>query len=42
MLNFVWRKKEDMLLNGHRDLRYILHGRRTTSESEPLIKITDF
>lgn len=42
MLNFMWRKKENMLLNGERDMRYILHGKRTTRESEPLIKLTDF
>lgn len=42
MLNFLWRKKESKLLDGERDFRYLLHGRRTTEDSQPLVKLTDF
>lgn len=42
MLNFLWRKRSDALLNGQRDLRYLLHGQHSTESSPPLIKLTDF
>ena len=34
MIHFVWRKKEDMLLNGERNLSKLLHGKRS---NKPLI-----
>lgn len=42
MLDHIWRKKESGLLQGERDMRYLLHGKHTREDSEPLIKITDF
>jgi hypothetical protein len=38
MLDHVWRKKEDKLLNGERDLGVLLHGKHS---EEPLITLTD-
>lgn len=42
MLNFIWRKKEEKLLAGERDMQYMLHGKRTEPDAPPLIQITDF
>lgn len=36
MLNFIWRKRDDDLCRGERDMQYLLHG--TRKRSEPLIK----
>lgn len=36
MLNFIWRKKEDMLLNGERNMNKLLHGKKS---NKPLIEI---
>lgn len=40
MLNFVWRKREDALLNGERDLGKLVHGQK--SGPSPLVQLTDF
>lgn len=41
-LHFVWRKRDTDLLHGNRDLRQMLHGKKTTPDSQPLIQLTDF
>lgn len=41
-VHFLWRKRETDLLHGNQDMRQMLHGRKTTPDSEPLIKLTDF
>jgi len=41
-VHFLWRRRETDLLHGNRDLRQMLHGKKTTPDSEPLIKLTDF
>jgi hypothetical protein len=41
-LNFIWRKKEEKLLSGERDMGYMLHGVLTDPDAPPLIQITDF
>lgn len=38
MMHFVWRKKEDALLNGHRNMNYLLHGKES---NKPVIQLTD-
>lgn len=42
MLHHVWAKKEEKLLAGERDLKYLLHGKRTEPGEGPLIRLTDF
>jgi hypothetical protein len=34
-LNFIWRKKEDLLLNGERNMNKLLHGKRS---NKPIIE----
>lgn len=41
-VHFLWRKRETDLLHGNRDMGQMLHGKKTTPDSEPLIKLTDF
>ena len=41
MLDHIWRKHEDSLLNGERDMGKLLHGRRTEPGSAPLIQLSD-
>lgn len=41
-VHFLWRRRETDLLHGNRDMRQMLHGRKTTPDSTPLIQLTDF
>lgn len=38
MMHFMWRKREDALLNGHRNMNYLLHGKES---NKPLIRIAE-
>jgi len=42
-MDFIYRKRANMLDHGEdKDLKYLLHGKRTQPGEEPLIKLTDF
>jgi len=41
MLNFIWKKREDSLINGERDMRKLLHDKKTQPDDEPLLSLTD-
>jgi hypothetical protein len=42
MLHHIWAKKSAKLAQGERDMRYLLHGKRTQAGDAPLIQLTDF
>ena len=43
MMDFVYRKRANFLDHGEdKDLKYLLHGKRTQQGDEPIIRLTDF
>lgn len=43
MMDFVYRKRANLLDHGEdKDLKYLLHGKRTQQGDEPIIRLTDF
>jgi hypothetical protein len=42
MLHHVWDKKSDKLAAGERDMKYLLHGKRSEVGEGPLISLSDF
>ena len=43
MMSFLRRKRANLLDHGEdKDLKYLLHGKRTQPGDEPLVKLTDF
>lgn len=41
-LSFLSRKRSDALANGRRDMRHMLHGKKSEPDMPALIQITDF
>lgn len=42
IMQFLHRRKNAEMENGHRDLKYLLHGRHSAPEDKPLIQMAEF